>query len=477
MPPKRNNSNILSSRGGNRDSKEGFIHLTSNAFYFPRAQESAQDYLIAHFKVPKGIVTGDIKSMNSSEYRMYLLKEMSSTIVPDEPPAEDAIDLPDSVEADIQAMAEGVDPDDQDLVAEVEEAQEECRRSYRHDIRRSLLQARQDIIDNNEMLKAERIELVKEFVKHRDFVEAKGWLVNQWPSSDIIRLQIQQHPDFKSVSAPEPSSIADIFRICHSLFSDIETNPAKRRENARKRLESLQMSTANGFEIYVRDVNEAYDQLKSEGGDVEESIRIEWFRNGLHDTPFAAQKTNHSDPVQTKNFPTAYNEFELLMKKVHQEWLKTNASRARHESDHVLQIDSKLKKPAKNQVKKPTGGSKVPMRNTDSHQSASKSDFKSCSTCGRNHPGECADVEAVRKKLEREYAEELARKLEQTEKLAAELETKRKNKASRPKVSFVKLNVLNATSCIDCDEVADENMTDKTYVPTERDIIPALSLR
>jgi hypothetical protein len=40
------------------------------------------------------------------------------------------------------------------------------------------------------------------------------------------------------------------------------------------------MKTATAFAIYERDVTEVYTQLKAEGDDVEESVRIDWFMQG-----------------------------------------------------------------------------------------------------------------------------------------------------------------------------------------------------
>ena len=236
------------------------------------------------------------------------------------------------------------------------------------------------------------------------------------------------------------------------------------------------MKTASGFAAYERDVTEAYSQLRGEGGDVEESVRIEWFMEGLHHLPFEDDKKNYKNVITRKLLPVTYSEVVKLMRESFDRW--ASASRSDGDTNRILVGKTSSTRRHSEKSKQTSGAKSGSSPSNVNARTAAAGDGKKvwpkCSICEKNHPGECADVEAVRKHLEKQMQEELAKKLEATEKLAAKIEEKRKAKQGARVTAVRKQQVLAATTCIDCEHAYGEDNV-KTYAPQDGDIISALS--
>jgi hypothetical protein len=248
---------------------------------------------------------------------------------------------------------------------------------------------------------------MKHFIETNPNKHSKHVLVNEWPINEAVSAKIQQHPEYKSItSGAGQSSIAEILSIARRLFSDTELDPHLRQEHARDKLSSTKMENAYAYHRYLQRFNEARRVVIQEGGRIENAVLIQYFREGLHDLPFAEQKRNHRDRVLRKQFSNTIEGFIAEMTNAYQDWEKlkmpiekdaaivlnvTGAKDEGDDSDEEIESESLVKaQPKKHQHMK-------------------------CEICGVRHRGQCTNAEAWKRyyqeKRERDESE-LAKKLE-----------------------------------------------------------------
>jgi hypothetical protein len=271
---------------------EGFIHLTDDFSAYNRAEESIVQYLLSTYPaIPLGCIRGEIAEFNDDAYlqRLLLLHPMPQIPLP--VPNHGLLVLPPDVEAQALAMLEGVDPQDIELVQEIAEAQEAFREAKRIELWQVMTTAREEILSVIELQKVKRNALMKNFIEVNPFEQAKHVLVKKWPKTEAISLKLQQHPDYKSITTGhQQTTIAGILSIARRLFSDTELDPDLRIEHAEERLRDVKMKDSRGFDLYVRNFNEARRVVDQEGGRVANAVLIKYFREGMHDLPFSEQK-------------------------------------------------------------------------------------------------------------------------------------------------------------------------------------------
>ena len=260
-------------------SPEGFIYLTEDFTAYNRAEESIIQKLLTDYPViPLEYIKGELPEFDGDGYRRRLLELHPIPLIPPPVPDPANIVLPPVVEAEVLAMAQGVNPEDEDQALEIEAAQVAFREARQVEIWQRLTTQREEILSEIELQKVERNELMKDFVKTKPFEQAKHLLVKKWPKTEAISLKIQQHPEYHSIiTGTQQTSIYGIPTISRRLFSDTEQDPHLRIEHAREHLKfSVKMASSLDFDAYVRRFNEARRVVVQEGGGVEQTVLIQY---------------------------------------------------------------------------------------------------------------------------------------------------------------------------------------------------------
>jgi len=420
-------------------SPEGFIYLTGDPEFYNLARESiVQKMQMEYPAIPLEVIRGEAPEFDVSGYRRRLIMLYPIPMIPAPVPDPGDIILPADIEAEAEAMAEGVNPDDEDALEEIQAAQDAFREASRIEIWQERTAAREEMLSEIDLIKGQRATMLSNFVKKKPFESAKYLLVKKWPKSDAIRLKIEQHPEYRSSTSAEPAStIHQILSITARLFSDTEEDPALRIENAVDRLRHVKMLNAREYDTFMQRFNEARRLVTQEGGRVEQAVLISYFREGLFDIPFLDQKNHHRDRVFRGQFANTIEGFMTQMTNAYRDWEKLKVPIVEKEAAIVLNVsepyddDEQIEDDVKVHV--------------EAKEKPKKSSFvrpERCKMCSKKHGGQCTNVEAVR----RYFQEKLDKGVAEAESMTAKLKLEGKKKI---KIGSVK--VIRRGSEADCD--------------------------
>jgi len=103
--------------------EDGFMHLTSDTSLYARSLKSVKEFIVKKYGIPTAILEGRMNEPTGGDYADWLLDHYPDMSVPPPVPDVNLINLPANIEEEINAMAEGIDEDDQDAIEELQAAQ------------------------------------------------------------------------------------------------------------------------------------------------------------------------------------------------------------------------------------------------------------------------------------------------------------------------------------------------------------------
>ena len=272
-----------------------------------------------------------------------------------------------------------------------------------------------------------RMEKYLELPKKRR--EAGLFILGEWmPYS--CRMQVEAHPEFRSLDRPDASSPYEIRMIVKELFTDrmpfASTVTVKKEE---MQLYSLKMN-GRDYYTFLRNFRERVRIVRQLGGELDDKILIHYFTEGLSDDVFKFLKDDYLRPARQAEIDDGSMTFEEYSGQVEDffaQWSQRQ-HRATGDSVKVFAADA-VTKGKKGKIELKDGHDDTP---ATTGTSCSGSDGKPvCYYCGGRHT-RCWNKEAMRKKLEED--------IKAGEEHKAKTESKKKKKESETKnVSYFDL--------------------------------------
>ena len=259
--------------------------------------------------------------------------------------------------------------------------------------------------------------------------EAGLFILGEWmPYS--CRMQVEAHPDFRSLDRSDASSPYELRMIVKDLFTDrMPFASTVAVKNEEMKLYALRMN-GRDYYSYLRNFRERVRIVRQLGGDLDEKILIHYFTEGLSDEVFKFLKDDYLRPARQTEIEDGSMTFEEYSGQVEDffaQWSQRQ-HRATGDSVKVFAADTVTK------GKKSKSESKDVLEDapTTAGTSCAGSDGKPvCYYCGGRHT-RCWNKEAMKKKLEED--------IKAGEEHKSKTEAKRKKKESETKnVSYFDL--------------------------------------